>query len=111
LSPPGLSSPRIARIDSAITNHARRLDNIALKSARPALGGERAAVSRGAKVMKSSGPPDMSVDQLVRRFADLCIAQDQALLASEPVELNQLIREMWAIQDELSFPLEINATL
>ena len=35
---------KLARINSTIDSHARRLDEITLKGARPALGGERAAV-------------------------------------------------------------------
>src|SRR5471032_3253825 len=34
---------KLARIDNTINNHARRLDDITLKGARPTLGGERAA--------------------------------------------------------------------
>ena len=35
---------KLARINNSIDSHARRLDDITLKGARPALGGERAAV-------------------------------------------------------------------
>jgi HK97 family phage major capsid protein len=39
-----LVEDKLARINSTIDSHARRLDDITLKGARPALGGERAAL-------------------------------------------------------------------
>ena len=43
----------------------------------------------------------MSDAQLVSRFADICIVQDQALLRDELDRFNSLFREMRAVSNEL----------
>lgn len=43
----------------------------------------------------------MSESQLVSRFAEICVAQDRALLRDEMDRFNSLFREMRAISNEL----------
>ncbi len=44
---------------------------------------------------------DFTVDQLVDRFAEIGIAQDQALLYDEPQKFNRLFSEMNELDQEL----------
>jgi hypothetical protein len=43
----------------------------------------------------------LSVDALVERFAEICLAQDEALLYSNIAKFNRLFDQMIAIEDEL----------
>ena len=43
----------------------------------------------------------LSTKELVDLFAELCVDQDQALLYSNISKVNKLIKEMWAVEDEL----------
>lgn len=51
--------------------------------------------------MKRTNLEEMTVDQLVDRFAMLGVAQDRALLYSEIAKFNILFRQMVAVRDEL----------
>ncbi len=51
--------------------------------------------------MKRANIHQVPAQELVERFAALCIAQDQALLYSDIAKVNRLIRQMWEVQDEL----------
>lgn len=51
--------------------------------------------------MKHNSVQQMSSRELVESFAELCIAQDQALLYSDIAKVNSLIKQMWDVQDEL----------
>jgi hypothetical protein len=51
--------------------------------------------------MKRTKPKEMSVDQLVERFAAVCVEQDRALLYSDIKKFNQLYDQMASIRDEL----------
>lgn len=51
--------------------------------------------------MKQTGLERMSVDQLVARFVDIALAQDQALLMDEYAKFNRLYGEMEAIEHQL----------
>jgi len=51
--------------------------------------------------MKRIKLEDMSADQLVDRFAEIGIAQYQALLGGETREFNQLFTQMRALDSEL----------
>jgi hypothetical protein len=44
---------------------------------------------------------DMSVDQLVERFVEIGLAQDEALLDDETAKFNRLFRQMQAVVQEL----------
>jgi uncharacterized protein DUF2019 len=44
---------------------------------------------------------DKSVGELVQGFAELCVAQDQALLYSDIPKLNRLIEQMRTVENEL----------
>lgn len=44
---------------------------------------------------------EMSVAELVDRFAQICLEQDQALLYSDISKFNKIYREMVAVRDEL----------
>lgn len=57
--------------------------------------------SGGKLVVKRAKLEDLSVDQLVDRFAAICIEQDQALLYSKIAKFKQLYGQMVAIRDEL----------
>ncbi len=46
-------------------------------------------------------PERLSTKELVVRFAELCVAQNEAMLYSDISKVNRLIKEMWAVQDEL----------
>lgn len=51
--------------------------------------------------MKKITLADMTVDQLVDRFAEIGIAQDQALLGGAIRELKRLFNQMRAVDEEL----------
>jgi len=51
--------------------------------------------------MKRAQLEEMSVGQLVDRFAAICIEQDRALLYSEFANYNKLYGEMRALEEEL----------
>jgi hypothetical protein len=51
--------------------------------------------------MKSPHIQQVPTPDLVARFAVLCVEQDEALLYSAISKLNKLIKQMWAIEDEL----------
>jgi hypothetical protein len=51
--------------------------------------------------MKRTNYGLMSAKELIGLFAELCVAQDQALLYSDIAKLNRLIKQMWDVQDEL----------
>jgi Domain of unknown function (DUF2019) len=44
---------------------------------------------------------DMTTNDLVERFAQIGVAQGQALLRGEPAKFNRLFRQMSAVSDEL----------
>lgn len=52
--------------------------------------------------MKHVGLQNMSVTELVERFAALAIAQFQAELQSDIAKQNRLIQQGWAVADELN---------
>ena len=51
--------------------------------------------------MKQPNLDKTSVDQLVERFVQICVAQDNALLGNELGKFNQLFAQMRAVTDEL----------
>jgi hypothetical protein len=51
--------------------------------------------------MKRIGPQQMTVDQLLARFAAIGIDQDKALVRNEIAKFNRLYDEMDAIENEL----------
>jgi hypothetical protein len=51
--------------------------------------------------MKPANLQGMSVEKLVMRFTELCLAQFEAELRSELSKENRLIRQMFAVADEL----------
>jgi len=51
--------------------------------------------------MKKVNLRDMAVNQLVKRFAELAVEQDNAALANTTGEVNRLFRLLMAISDEL----------
>jgi enoyl reductase-like protein len=51
--------------------------------------------------MKRIKLQDMTVEQLVQRFAQLAVEQDNAALANTTGEVNRLFRLLMAISDEL----------
>ena len=51
--------------------------------------------------MKTSKINHLSTGQLVARFAEICLDQDQALLRSDIAGFNRLYGQMVAIRDEL----------
>jgi hypothetical protein len=51
--------------------------------------------------MKLISPQEMSLDQLLARYAAIGIDQDKALLRSETTKFNRLYDEMDAIENEL----------
>jgi hypothetical protein len=51
--------------------------------------------------MKRAKLKDMTVKQLVERFATIGVEQDQAILRGQHARFNRLFDEMMAIQDEL----------
>jgi len=51
--------------------------------------------------MKRIGTENMTVDELVRRFADTGIEQDKALLRNEIAKFNRLFDEKKSIESEL----------
>ena len=51
--------------------------------------------------MRSVKLSSMSADGLVERFAEICLAQDEALLYSSSAKYNPLFRQMIAVEDEL----------
>lgn len=51
--------------------------------------------------MKPVDLKSMSVAALVRRFTDLCLRQYEAELRSEHAKENRLIKDMFAVADEL----------
>lgn len=51
--------------------------------------------------MKRVNPQIMSVDQLIGRFAEIGVAQDDALLGNEIARYNRLFDQMRAVVDEL----------
>lgn len=51
--------------------------------------------------MKRSGLSTMTDDELVKRFAEIALGQDQALLHDEISRFNKLYSEKRAIEDEL----------
>lgn len=46
-------------------------------------------------------PENLSTKELIDRFAELCVAQNQAMLYSDGAKVNRLIRQMWVVEDEL----------
>lgn len=48
-----------------------------------------------------SRPDKLSTKELVDRFAELCVAQNQAMLYSDSAKVNRLIKQMWVVEDEL----------
>jgi hypothetical protein len=53
--------------------------------------------------MKRPGLTDFSVDELVNRFAEIGVAQDNALLKDDIAKFNRLYSEKDAIAKELKF--------
>lgn len=51
--------------------------------------------------MKRIELADMSTNDLVQRFAEIGVAQGQALLRGEHAKFNRLFRQMSAVSDEL----------
>jgi len=51
--------------------------------------------------VKDSKNERLPAGQLVVRFAEICVEQDQALLRSDVAEFNRLYGQMAAIRDEL----------
>ena len=51
--------------------------------------------------MKHSALKSMTTDQLIDRFAEIGVAQDQALLYDEIGKFNRLFDQMHAVDDEL----------
>lgn len=51
--------------------------------------------------MSARGLERLSTDELVQRFAEICAAQDKALLYSDTTEFNQLFDRMVAVAEEL----------
>lgn len=51
--------------------------------------------------MKPGSLEEMPVSALVERFKGLCLAQYEAELRSEGSKENRLIKQMWAVSDEL----------
>ena len=51
--------------------------------------------------MNSVALPDMTTAGLVKRFEDVCLSQDVAILNDDNEEFTRLFREMVAIEDEL----------
>jgi hypothetical protein len=51
--------------------------------------------------MKVTKPEAMTSDQLVDRFAEICISQDQALLYSDIAKFNRLYDQMVVVREEL----------
>jgi len=46
-------------------------------------------------------PKSMSVDELVNRFIEICLAQDKALIANEIAKFNRHYDRMVEVRDEL----------
>lgn len=51
--------------------------------------------------MKPASLDKMTVPALVDRFKELCLAQFEAELRNEGAKENRLIKQMWAVSDEL----------
>ncbi|KIZ39692.1 MULTISPECIES: DUF2019 domain-containing protein [Rhodopseudomonas] len=51
--------------------------------------------------MRRRGLEDMTVADLVARFAEICLAQDDALLGGEIAKFNRLFGEMGGVATEL----------
>lgn len=51
--------------------------------------------------MKSVEPTALTTEQLVARFADIAVAQDQALLHDQSARFKRLYREMDVVDNEL----------
>jgi predicted transcriptional regulator len=51
--------------------------------------------------MKRAGLIEMTVEQLVERFAEICVEQDQAILRDETTKFNRLYDLMRAVREEL----------
>ncbi|MHB8885807.1 MAG: DUF2019 domain-containing protein [Methylovirgula sp.] len=51
--------------------------------------------------MKSSELEQLTVDELVERFAEICIAEDDALFRHQHAKFNRLFKTMCAVGNEL----------
>jgi hypothetical protein len=54
-----------------------------------------------AEAMKRAKLADMTIADLAERFAQIGVAQDQALLAGETAKFNRLFRQMMDVANEL----------